>query len=266
MFTSTVITVFAYLIAASTAAINPKTSKGNLGTFTPAKLPARQATGGPSSVSNAQAATISSACTNWIADTGIVTNFLNTGKGTATNQFNAAALKAFNAETDELTQKGQLDGIFGNDPLVSIANLTLTDGSFQSVLDNLQIMSVQGKGLQNLIDTINNVRCTQILPSIGKLITCFIIRSTDKRRHILPKRSSIDWSNQLSHSSHTPNCLCRNSRWRHQSKRLSKPSRSSRSIIHRRHSSLPNFCCCFHQNLYCCNIHQISNKQQQHSF
>jgi hypothetical protein len=170
MFASTVFTVLTYLIAGS-AAINPKTSRGNLGTFTPAKLPARQATGGPTTVSSAQAATISKACTGWVADTGMVSNFLNIGKGTASNQFQAAALIAFNAETDELVQKGQLDAIYGNDPLVSIANLTLTDGSFQSVLDNLQIMNVQGKGLQNLIDTINNVRCTQILPSIGKHIS-----------------------------------------------------------------------------------------------
>jgi hypothetical protein len=67
---------------------------------------------------------------------------------------------------DELTHKAILDGIIGNDPQVSIANLTLTNGVFQSVVDNLQIMSIQGKARVNLIDTINSVRCVQILPSI----------------------------------------------------------------------------------------------------
>ena len=113
-----------------------------------------------------------------------MSNFQNIGKGTpAGPQFNAAAKVAYNAsshftilpryrltttqaEVDELTHKAILDGIIGLDPQVSIANLTLTNGVFQSVVDNLQIMSIQGKARVNLIDTINSVRCVQILPSI----------------------------------------------------------------------------------------------------
>lgn len=112
-----------------------------------------------------------------------MSNFLNVGKSIpAGNQFNSAANVAFKAEMDELTHKvhqaaslcinitdhlqAVLDQYIGNDPQVSIANLTLTNGVFQSVVDNLDIMAVQGKAKQNLIDTINQYRCVQILPSI----------------------------------------------------------------------------------------------------
>jgi hypothetical protein len=98
----------------------------------------------------------------------MVSNFQNTGKslaGTAAKFQNAANI-GYNAEVDELTHKAILDQIIGNDPDVSIANQTLTNGCFQSVVDNLQIMSLQGPAQQSLIDNINMVRCTQVLPSI----------------------------------------------------------------------------------------------------
>jgi hypothetical protein len=98
----------------------------------------------------------------------MVSNFQNTGKGLAGNAagFKQAANIGYNAEVDELTHKAILDQIIGNDPDVSIANQTLTNGCFQSVVDNLQIMSLQGPAQQKLIDNINMVRCTQVLPSI----------------------------------------------------------------------------------------------------
>jgi hypothetical protein len=114
----------------------------------------------------------------------MVSNFLNIGNSTPAGiQFNNAAEVAFKAEVDELTHKVRLvsfsshctlltshlavlDQYIGNDPQVSIANLTLTNGVFQSVVDNLDIMAVQGKAKQNLITTINQYRCVQILPSI----------------------------------------------------------------------------------------------------
>lgn len=148
---------------------NAKTSKGTFGPFQPAKAPLSSATGAPATVSAQQAKTLQQACDNWTKDTGIVSNFQNLGKTTAAGTaFNSLANGAYVAEVDELTHKAILDGIIGNDPSVSIANLTLTNGVFQSVVDNLQIMSIQGKARVNLIDTINSVRCTQILPSIGK--------------------------------------------------------------------------------------------------
>lgn len=120
-------------------------------------------------VTNQQAvAALQAAADNWSFDTGMVSNFQNTGKGlagTAAN-FQAAANVAYNAEVDELTHKAILDQIIGNDPDVSIANQTLTNGCFQSVVDNLQIMAASGPAQQTLIDNINAVRCTQILPSI----------------------------------------------------------------------------------------------------
>lgn len=120
-------------------------------------------------VTSAQAkAALQAAADNWSFDTGMVSNNQNTGKGLANNAaaFQAQANIAYNAEVDELTHKAILDQIIGNDPDVSIANQTLTNGCFQSVVDNLQIMAASGPAQQSLIDDINNVRCTQILPSI----------------------------------------------------------------------------------------------------
>ncbi|TID24914.1 hypothetical protein E2P81_ATG04021 [Venturia nashicola] len=134
--------------------------------------PASQAVPGTSTaakVTNQQAiAALQAAADNWSFDTGMVSNNQNTGKALANNaaKFQAQANIAYNAEVDELTHKAILDQIIGNDPDVSIANQTLTNGCFQSVVDNLQIMANQGPSQASLIDDINKVRCTQILPSI----------------------------------------------------------------------------------------------------
>jgi hypothetical protein len=147
---------------------DPSTSKGTLPPFAaPARVPAANAVGAPTTISAATAKALQAACDSWSADTGKVSNFQDTGKGLpAGKQFNAAANVGFLAEVDELTHKAILDNTIGLDPQVSIANLTLTNGCFQSVVNNLQVMSIQGKNTQSLIDTINNIRCTQILPSI----------------------------------------------------------------------------------------------------
>jgi hypothetical protein len=147
---------------------NPATSKGILPPFAaPARVPAANAVGAPKTISASTAKALQAACDNWSADTGKVSGFQDAGKGLPVGVlFNAAANVGFLAEVDELTHKAILDKTIGLDPQVSIANLTLTNGCFQSVVNNLQVMSVQGKGRQSLIDTINNIRCTQILPSI----------------------------------------------------------------------------------------------------
>jgi hypothetical protein len=146
---------------------NPSTSPGTFGPFTPAQKAAKTATGGPATVDPRSLQAMQLAISNWQTDTGIVSMFLDNGAAvTNTAQFTGIADGAFKAEVDELTQKALLDSVIGNDPRVSIANLTLTNGVFQSVVDNLQIMSIQGRSRVNLINTINSVRCTQILPSI----------------------------------------------------------------------------------------------------
>lgn len=165
--------VLIFPVLAYSSAVNPdstfdpKTNQGVLGPFTPVRVPAPGATGAPKSVGASKDRTLQAAVDGWAADTGMVSNFLNIGNVTPKGQlFNSAANIAFAAEVDELTHKAALDKIIAADPQVSIASLTLTNGVFQSVVDNLQIMSVQGKGKQSLIDAINTVRCTQILPSI----------------------------------------------------------------------------------------------------
>lgn len=148
---------------------DPATSQGDFGPggngFTPVRDPAPGANGAPRTVSGSDATLLQQAADGWSIDTGTVSFFQDNGKS-AGQGFNVLANGAFVAEVDELFHKNILDGIIGNDPQVSIANLTLTNGVFQSVVNNLQIMSVQGSGTQSLIDQINKVRCTQILPSI----------------------------------------------------------------------------------------------------
>jgi hypothetical protein len=142
------------------------TSKGTFGPFTPVSQAVPGATGAPTSVDASTAQALQAASDNWSFDTSQVSNFLNTGKSLNGNTFNQGANIGYNAEVDELTHKAILDSVIGNDPDVSIANQTLTNGVFQSVVNNLQVMADQGAGTQQLIDFINSVRCTQILPSI----------------------------------------------------------------------------------------------------
>jgi hypothetical protein len=142
------------------------TNQGQFGPFVPVSAALPQATGAAQTVDAATAQALQAAADNWAFDTSQVSNFLNTGKSLTGQQFNQGANIAYNAEVDELTHKAILDQVIGNDPDVSIANQTLTNGVFQSVVNNLQIMADQGANTQQLIDAISSVRCTQILPSI----------------------------------------------------------------------------------------------------
>jgi hypothetical protein len=163
--------------AAGTKAANGLLQLPNPGPNLPVPLsftPVSTAVPGTSTVAqvtNAQAkAALQAAADNWSFDTGMVSNFLNTGAalaGTASKE-QAAANIGYNAEVDELAHKAILDQIIGNDPDVSIANQTLTNGCFQSVVDNLQILAAAGGPAmaQTLINNMNKVRCTQVLPSI----------------------------------------------------------------------------------------------------
>ncbi|KAF2675468.1 hypothetical protein BT63DRAFT_38908 [Microthyrium microscopicum] len=171
---------------------NPATSQGTFGPFTPALQASVLATGGPQ-IGNVDARSLQAmqlAISNWQTDTGLVSGFLNVGKNTQDpNAFKGIADGAFKAEVDELSQKAVLDAVIGNDPRVSVANLTLTNGVFQSVVDNLQIMSIQGQNKQSLIDAINNVRCTQILPSIDTYMlvaASYIGDNVQQRRAVRP--------------------------------------------------------------------------------
>lgn len=107
-------------------------------------------------------ADLATAVSNWMADTSMVSNFLNTGKGITNNvAFKQAATVAFNAEVDELTHKAIIEQSLGNDPNVQAANSTLvTGGAFQDVVDKLQLMSQQGLAAVDNIDLINQNRCT----------------------------------------------------------------------------------------------------------
>jgi hypothetical protein len=121
-------------------------------------------TGTGAGVANGQtptAADLATAVANWMADTSMVSNFLNTGKSIQNNvAFKQAATVAFNAEVDELNHKAIIDAANGNQPNVIGANSTLaTGGSFQDVVNKLQIMSQQGMAAVANIDLINQNRC-----------------------------------------------------------------------------------------------------------
>jgi hypothetical protein len=108
------------------------------------------------------AADLATAVSNWMADTSMVSNFMNTGASITNNvAFKQAATVAFNAEVDELTHKAIIDKATGTDPNVIAANSTLvTGGAFQDVVDKLQQMSIQGRAAVANIDLINQNRCT----------------------------------------------------------------------------------------------------------
>jgi hypothetical protein len=170
---------------------DPTTSQGTFGPFVAAQRAAVGATGGPSGpIDERTKQAMQLAISNWQTDTGIVSAFQNAGVNTNdAAQFKGIADGAFKAEVDELSQKAVLDQVIGNDPRVSIANLTLTNGVFQSVVDNLQIMSMQGTSKVNLIDAINQVRCVQILPSIDTYMLVaaeYIGNNAQQRRAVRP--------------------------------------------------------------------------------
>ena len=121
-------------------------------------------TGTGAGLSNGQipsAADLATAVSNWMADTSMVSNFLNTGASIRNNvQFKQAATVAFNAEIDELNHKAIIDAANGADPNVIAANSTLvTGGAFQDVVNKLQEMSIKGQAAAGNIDLINQNRC-----------------------------------------------------------------------------------------------------------
>lgn len=148
---------------------DPASNPGNTAIFTAvtAAVATATASAGSTPVDPATGQAMQLAIRNWMSDTTLVSQFLNTGKSIQDpTQFKKMADGAFKAEVDELTNMGVLMKTIGNDQRVSIANQTLLNGVFQMVVDNLQIMSFQGQAKVNLIDTINAQRCTQVLPSI----------------------------------------------------------------------------------------------------
>jgi hypothetical protein len=190
---------------------NPVTSQGTFGPFVAAQQPAPNAQGGPApgSIDPRTSQAMQLAISNWQTDTGIVSGFLDNGKNVQdANAFRGIADGGFKAEVNELTQKAVLDKVIGNDPRVSIANLTLTNGAFQSVVDNLQIMSLQGVNKMNLIDTINMIRCTQVLPSIDTYMVVaaeYIGVNAQQRRAVRPAACQQVLAQAASNSTIFPN-------------------------------------------------------------
>lgn len=129
-------------------------------------------TGTGAGVANGQTpsqADLATAVANWMADTSMVSDFLNRGPTIQNNvAFKQAATVAFNAEVDELNHKAVIDAALGTDPNVIAANSTLaTGGAFQDVVDKLQLMSVQGMAAVANVDLIIQNRCVNGTLYIG---------------------------------------------------------------------------------------------------
>ncbi|KAF2107181.1 hypothetical protein BDV96DRAFT_506601 [Lophiotrema nucula] len=122
----------------------------------------------PGSQGTPSQADLATAVANWMADTSMVSNFLNVGGSIQNNvAFKQAATVAFNAEVDELNHKAIIDAALGNTANVQAANSTLaTGGAFMDVVNKLQIMSQQGMAAVNNIDLILQNRCVNVLPNI----------------------------------------------------------------------------------------------------
>ena len=116
----------------------------------------------------------------WRADTGTVSEFLNNagGRTFANNAaFHSAAVNAYNAELDELTHKQVLDNELPHTSQLEQANTTLvTDGTFQSVVDRLNLLQSlhynQVNAIAKAVKQINfghgrvAGRCAAVLPAI----------------------------------------------------------------------------------------------------
>jgi hypothetical protein len=134
------------------------------------------------------AADLATAVANWMADTSMVSNFLNNGPSIQNDvQFKQAATVAFNAEVDELIHKAIIDSALGTDPNVIAANSTLvTGGAFQDVVDKLQQMSTQGQAAAGNIDLINQNRCVNgmLYPSENDVGNTANELSSSQYRHL----------------------------------------------------------------------------------
>jgi hypothetical protein len=107
------------------------------------------------------------AVSSWRRDTGVVSNFLNKGQSFTDDQtFKNQAFVAYSAEIDELSHKKVIDQYFSENQNIRKANATLSDGSFQLVVDQLFRMATQGRQAIDGIELINKDRCVNVLPSI----------------------------------------------------------------------------------------------------
>jgi len=110
---------------------------------------------------------MNTASADWMRDTGVVSNFLDNGKNYMDDAtFRNQAQIAHSAEVDELTHKAVLDQGMPNNQNVKKANSTLSNGAFQLVVDQLQVMADQGRSAMGMIDSINKDRCVNVLPNI----------------------------------------------------------------------------------------------------
>jgi len=174
-------------------------TQGTQGAQTGVNLPATgPQTGTGAGIANGQTPTpadLATAVANWMADTSMVSDFLNNGASIQNNvQFKQAATVAFNAEVDELNHKAIIDAATGTDPNVIAANSTLaTGGSFQDVVDKLQQMSVQGQAAVGNIDLINQNRCVNgMFPNPEKHM-CILMTSFSSPQH--RRLHGIHWLN-----------------------------------------------------------------------
>lgn len=142
----------AYANAASAqAVINPKFNGGNP----------------PIDVTIAKES-VGAAVNGWQADTGMVSNWLNTATSLSGDAFTQGATLAYNAEVNELNHKAVLDKNLPQSAIAGANDTLAAQGSFQAVVDSLQAMISEGPGTaQARVAEINNNRCVNVLPNIN---------------------------------------------------------------------------------------------------
>ena len=110
---------------------------------------------------------IANAANLWAQDTGKVSQFLNIASTLSGSNFKDQAATALMSENNELTQKQVLDNALGSNPSVQAANDILVEqGTFANVVSLLQDMASNGASRVGDVETINNIRCTYVLPAI----------------------------------------------------------------------------------------------------
>jgi hypothetical protein len=136
------------------------------------------ASGGPAGESTEEAVL------NWMRDTGIVSNFLDTAEGLSGNDYISAAKIALAAEKDELNHKAVLDATRGIGDTASVKqanNVLATQGNFQKVVDLLQDMVNRGDQSKEDVQKINDGRCVNVLPNIDKYFAAAGVNVTSVR-------------------------------------------------------------------------------------
>ncbi|KAJ6445353.1 Dolichol-phosphate mannosyltransferase [Purpureocillium lavendulum] len=139
------------------------------GTGQPQRAPVGTGPGAVVGGSTCQTAQAVDACRRWVADTRIVSSFLDSNGRLQGPTLAREGQRALQAELDELNHKATLDQACRGQ--VTGPSQRLTSGSFDQVVNALRTFSQNGAAMspgqvQSLLQTTNRNRCANVLPNI----------------------------------------------------------------------------------------------------